>query len=46
MLLIKDNVRIQIASLLKEHMDIDPALTLQDVVFTELHKDFDSLALL
>ena len=46
MLLIKDNVRIQIASLLKEHMDIDPVLALQDTVFSELHKDFDSLALL
>lgn len=27
-------------------MDIDPALALQDTVFSELHKDFDSLALL
>ena len=44
--LIKDTVRIQIASLLKEHMDIDPALALQDTAFTELHKDFDSLSLL
>ena len=44
--LIKDNVRNQIASLLQEHMDIDPVLVLQDTLFTELHKDFDSLALL
>lgn len=27
-------------------MDIDPALALQDTLFTELHKDFDSLSLL
>jgi acyl carrier protein len=44
--LIKDNVRTQIVSLLKEHMDIDPVLALQDTLFTELHKDFDSLSLL
>lgn len=44
--LIKNDVRVQIASLLKEHMDIDPALALQDTPFTQLHKDFDSLSLL
>jgi acyl carrier protein len=44
--LIKYNVRKQISSLLKEHMDIDPVLALQDTLFTELHKDFDSLSLL
>lgn len=27
-------------------MDIDPALALKDTLFTELHKDFDSLSLL
>lgn len=42
----KDNVRMRIASLLQEHMDIDPAMALQDTLFTELHKDFDSLSLL
>lgn len=44
--LIKDNVRDRIASLLKEHMGIDPVLALQDTLFTKLHKDFDSLSLL
>lgn len=44
--LTKENVRVQIASLLKEHMDIDPALALEDTLFTQLHKDFDSLSLL
>ncbi len=42
----KEDVRKSIATLLRQHMDIDPALALQDVVFSELHKDFDSLALL
>jgi len=46
MTLNKADVRTRIAALLKENMDIDPALALQDTVFTELHKDFDSLALL
>ena len=46
MTLNKEDVRTRIASLLKEHMDIDPVLALQDTVFRELHKDFDSLALL
>jgi len=41
-----ENVRRRIAALLLEHMDIDPCLALQDTVFSELHKDFDSLALL
>ena len=44
--LIKSNVRTLIASLLQEHMGIDPDLALQDTLFTELHKDFDSLSLL
>ena len=42
----KEDVRLRIATLLRQHMDIDPALALQDTVFSELHKDFDSLALL
>lgn len=42
----KEDVRTRIAALLQEHMDIDPVLALQDTVFSELHKDFDSLALL
>lgn len=46
MVLIKSEVRIRIASLLQEHMGIDPDLALQDTLFTELHKDFDSLSLL
>ena len=46
MALDKENVRTRIATLLQEHMDIDPTLALQDTLFNELHKDFDSLALL
>jgi acyl carrier protein len=41
-----EDVRRRIAALLLEHMDIDPGSALQDTVFSELHKDFDSLALL
>jgi acyl carrier protein len=44
--LIKNNVRTRIAALLQEHMDIDPDLALLDTLFTDLHKDFDSLSLL
>jgi acyl carrier protein len=46
MTLDKDYVRIRIAALLEEHMDINPTSALEDTAFTELHKDFDSLALL
>ncbi len=46
MTLDKDYVRIRIASLLEEHMDVNPTSALEDTAFTELHKDFDSLALL
>ncbi len=46
MTLDKVDVCNRIAALLHEQMDIDPELALQGIVFTELHRDFDSLALL
>lgn len=41
-----DEIRTTIANILFKQMGIDPALTLADTPFMELHKDFDSLSMM
>ena len=41
-----DEIKTIIANILFKQMGIDPALTLADTPFMDLHKDFDSLSMM
>ncbi len=41
-----DEIKTIIANILFKQMGIDPALTLADTLFMDLHKDFDSLSMM